>query len=711
VTIFWSQVYPSTKKGLHFFNNNEKSKITHIRKASKMSQNDLGELTSPYLLQHADNPVHWYPWGNEAFEDAQKQNKPILLSIGYAACHWCHVMAHESFEDNETAQMMNERFINVKVDREEYPDVDHLYQKALNVIGQHGGWPLTMFLTPLGQPFWGGTYFPKENMHGRPSFKEVLVTISDVFRNQSDSVFQNVQVITDAISDEIKPKGNGTLNITNLTEILNFIYQNIDSANGGLRGAPKFPQPVLFDFLWRANWLKQDKRIEDLIHLTAEKMCLGGIYDHLAGGFARYSTDDEWLAPHFEKMLYDNALLVSLFTMIWRKHPSPLFKRTIFETIAWAIDEMGIETDKGKVLTSALDADSEGIEGKYYVWDEAEIDQLLGDEADVFKRAYDVTSAGNWEGKNILRRVTDFSTVKEEAQLTSLRRRLYIERQKRIKPQRDDKVLTDWNAMMIKAICEAGLVFDQSQWIDKAKEIYSALLDTVQENGELYHSWCNGRLGAKAYLEDYANLCNAALALYECTGDHSYLKQTEEWVEHLDHTFWDQGEHGYHFSAEHTVEAIKVRPKPINDSATPSGNGIMANVLCDLYHLTGEERYKERFVQLLELFGNADPNEIFAMPGLCSAFIRFEKMENIIIIGEIDGKTSNILKNKAAKYPSPSRKLLLGDGQKHHEQPHILTGKVKQEEKATAYICQFGGCSAPITDQDILEEKLSGLPL
>lgn len=676
-----------------------------------MSKNELGSQSSPYLLQHKDNPVHWKPWGDAAFSRALETGKPILLSIGYAACHWCHVMAHESFEDQKCADEMNARFINIKVDREEHPDVDAIYQKALTIMGQPGGWPLTMFLTQTGQPFWGGTYFPNTAAYGRPSFVEVLHSISDIYENQKENVVKNVDAIGTALLEETQPKGDGDLNLTTINQSISFIHQNFDTINGGLKGAPKFPQPVLLDFLWRSGWLNEDQALQELINLSLEKMCLGGIYDHIGGGFARYSTDEEWLAPHFEKMLYDNALLISLLSTVWRKYPNPLFKRTVAESIDWALKEMKIETPNGFALAAALDADSEGVEGKFYVWDESEIDTHLGEDSNHFKEAYDITQAGNWEGHNIARRVTGFASLKEEDALIDQRKILYDIRKKRIAPGRDDKILTDWNALMIKALCEAGLVFGRADWIETAKDIYENLCDVMTTKGELHHSWCNGQLGPKAYLEDYANLCSASLALFEVSGIDTYLNNAKDWVDDLNTQFWDNKVGGYNFSKSQTVKGLAIQPKPIHDNATPSGNGTMANVLCDLYHISAEPEYKERFNQLVNIFASSNPNEIFATPGLCSALQRFEKMEIIAIIGPTDEKPTNALISKASRYPSPNRKILLGDGKTAFRSPHALAGKTMKADKATAYVCQVGTCSKPLNTVIGLEEHLSSIPI
>ncbi|NVJ91341.1 MAG: thioredoxin domain-containing protein [Methylocystaceae bacterium] len=676
-----------------------------------MSENLLSTTTSPYLLQHADNPVHWQPWGDAAFEQARRDNKPILLSIGYAACHWCHVMAHESFEDQDTADIMNELYINIKVDREEHPDVDHIYQKALSIIGQQGGWPLTMFLTPDGQPFWGGTYFPNRAAYGQPSFQDVLESISNIFHTQKENVEKNMSAIADALDEESKPKGNGSLQLSHIKDTVGYIHQNIDPINGGLKGAPKFPQPVLLEFLWHAGWIKQDIHLQNLLQLSLEKMCQGGIYDHLGGGFARYSTDEEWLAPHFEKMLYDNALLISLLTKIWRKHPLSLFKQTVEETISWVFAEMTIQTPNGLAITSALDADSEGEEGKFYVWSEEEIDNVLGKNSKYFKTAFDITTYGNWEGKNIIRRMGEFSVAKDETRLKTMRQKLYEKRKERVAPGRDDKVLTDWNAMLIKGLCEAGLAFENEDWIKKAKDLFTSLLNLMENDDKLHHSWCDGRIGPVAYLEDYANLCTAALALYEVTGQQDYLIKTKDWVDHLNLTFWDPDVGGYNFASMQTVDGLAIHPKPVHDNATPSGNGLMANVLCDLYQLTGELIYQERFDQLINTFGSSNPNEIFGMPGLCNALIRFAKMETIAIIGPADSIDTKDLIKKASLSPSPHRKILLGDGNTALDPAHPLFGKKMIDDKPTAYVCQLGRCSAPVTDPDELENLLNNLPI
>src|SRR5215469_4910453 len=404
-----------------------------------MDRNRLGDETSPYLLQHKDNPVHWRAWGEEALADAKAQDKPILLSVGYAACHWCHVMAHESFENPAIAGLMNDLYINIKVDREERPDLDAIYQHALALLGEQGGWPLTMFLSPDGEPFWGGTYFPPEPRWGRPGFAQVLQGIAQTFRAEHDKVEKNVLPLRD-----------------------------VDPLNGGIGTAPKFPQCGIFELLWRGWKRSRQAPFRDAVLRTLTTICQGGIYDHLGGGFARYSVDARWLAPHFEKMLYDNAELIDLLTLVWQEVRDPLYAQRVAETIGWLEREM--VTSSGG-FASSLDADSEHEEGKFYVWSAAEIDSLLGDDSAVFKDFYDVSPDGNWEGHNILNRL-DHPALADEATETMLarcREKLFAVRIPRVRPGLDDKVLADWNGLMIAALAHAGLVFQRPDWLALAE--------------------------------------------------------------------------------------------------------------------------------------------------------------------------------------------------------------------------------------------------
>ena len=421
-----------------------------------MGRNRLSETTSPYLLQHKDNPVHWWPWGAEALAEAKATDKPILLSIGYAACHWCHVMAHESFENEEIAAVMNDLFINIKVDREERPDIDAIYMTALHMQGEQGGWPLTMFLDTDARPFFGGTYFPPAPRFGRPGFVDVLHNLARIYREEPDRVAHNAEVLTEALGKRNAGSSGIVVSDRLLSELTQRMVGVIDPQHGGIQGAPKFPQWSFFWMLWRGAIRFDKKQAANAVEKTLTHICQGGIFDHLAGGFARYSVDERWLAPHFEKMLYDNALLLDLMTEVWRETHNPLFKIRIAETVDWLEREMVTE---GGAFAASLDADSEGEEGKFYVWSKQQVTELLGPEdAEFFSRIYDVTEEGNWEGHNILNRLRSLSLLScdKEARLADLRAKLLIHRQERIRPSWDDKVLADWNGLMIAALTRAS---------------------------------------------------------------------------------------------------------------------------------------------------------------------------------------------------------------------------------------------------------------
>ncbi len=425
-------------------------------------ENRLGHETSPYLLQHKHNPVDWWPWGIEALAEAKRTNKPILLSVGYAACHWCHVMAHESFEDAATAQVMNDLFVNIKVDREERPDIDQIYMSALHHLGEHGGWPLTMFLTPNGEPFWGGTYFPNTARYGKPAFVDVLREVERVFREKPKSVEQNRSTLMAQLTASAKPEGRVVIAAPDLDRAADQLLGIIDPVNGGIRGAPKFPQSMMLEFLWRAGERTNNSRCFAAADLTLARICEGGIYDHLGGGFSRYSVDERWLVPHFEKMLYDNALLLELLALAYLRSSNDLFRRRARETVAWLAREM--TTPEGAFCAS-LDADSEGEEGKFYVWSLDEVTSALGkDDAAFFAAHYDVAAEGNFEGHNILNRLKHMPrSTEDEQRLAPLREKLLSVRDKRVRPGLDDKVLADWNGLMIAALVNAGLALREDR--------------------------------------------------------------------------------------------------------------------------------------------------------------------------------------------------------------------------------------------------------
>src|SRR6188768_3922426 len=464
--------------------------------------NRLAQATSPYLLQHKHNPVDWWTWGPEALGEAKRTNKPILLSVGYAACHWCHVMAHESFEDEATARVMNELFVNIKVDREERPDIDQIYMNALHLLGEQGGWPLTMFLTPAGEPVWGGTYFPKEARYGRAAFTDVLREVARLFREEPDRIGKNRDALMARLAERARPEGKITVGVAELDRVANGIARAIDTQNGGLRGAPKFPQCGLFELLWRAGERAPAEQNETRtgagaffgrVLLTLEHICEGGIYDHLGGGFARYSVDERWLVPHFEKMLYDNAQLLELLALAWQRSGNSLFAQRARETVGWLGREM--TTGEG-AFSASLDADSEGEEGKFYVWSLAEVMDVLGaEDGEYFARHYDVTPDGNFEGHSILNRLAGLDRIAEdEKRLTQLRAKLLAVRETRIRPGLDDKVLADWNGLMIAALVNSALIMDDPDWLTMARRAFDFVARSMTKGDRLGHSWREGKL-------------------------------------------------------------------------------------------------------------------------------------------------------------------------------------------------------------------------
>lgn len=672
-----------------------------------MSSNLLAAETSPYLLQHKDNPVHWRPWGEAALKTARENDKPILLSVGYAACHWCHVMAHESFERAETARLMNDLFVNIKVDREERPDVDAIYQTALTLLGEQGGWPLTMFLTPDGRPFWGGTYFPPEPRYGRPAFAEILRQVAHVYHTDKDKVGKNVEALSDAMARMAKPEPGEGLSRVMVDEVAAGALRMVDPLTGGTAGAPKFPQPVFFRFLWRSAMRTGAPMLKLAVTLTLDEMAQGGIYDHLGGGFARYSTDARWLVPHFEKMLYDNALLVDLLTEVWQTTQSPLYAQRVRETIAWALSEMRVEhpDDGSFAFASAFDADSEGEEGKYYVWSRAEIEAVLGDAADPFCRIYDVRRSGNWEGMTILNRTASARAglSVDEAALAAARYRLLAVRRERVSPGRDGKVLADWNGMMIAGLTRAAVAFDEPAWLMAAQQAFGFITRHMQVDGRLRHTWCAGQARHPAVIEDYAALSAAALALYEATGEADYLTAARTWVEVADRHYWDESGDGYHQTADDTLDVIN-RPKVVADHAVPSGNGVMVDVLARLFLLTGEDAYRARAERLIRLFSSDKIQYLLSIPGLLTGWETLERGLQVVIIGAANDPATQAFCRVAAIQPlaaitrlAPGVALPTG---------HPAHGKTAVNGQPTAYVCRGGTCSLPLTDASALRSAL-----
>ena len=495
--------------------------------ASADHQNRLARETSPYLLQHQHNPVDWWAWGPEALAEAKQSGKPILLSVGYAACHWCHVMAHESFEDDDTARVMNELFVNIKVDREERPDIDQIYMAALHHLGEQGGWPLTMFLTHDAEPIWGGTYFPKSSRYGRPAFVDVLREVARMFREEPQKIEQNRAALMARLAATARPKGRAVIGAAELDNAALQLGGLIDPVNGGTRGAPKFPQAALFELFWRAGLRTGQARFFAAVEITLDHICEGGIYDHLGGGFSRYSVDERWLTPHFEKMLYDNAQLLELLAIAYQKTGKPLYRQRARETVEWLKREM---TSADGAFSASLDADSEGEEGKFYVWSYDEVMRELGvEDGEFFARHYDVTPAGNFEGHNILNRLNPQPrSDDDEARLAALRTKLLGVRDTRIRPGLDDKVLADWNGLMIAALANASLLFAEPSWLDTAERAFAFIARAMTRGDRLGHSWREGQLKFPGLASDFAAMIRAALALYESTGRPSLSRASPD---------------------------------------------------------------------------------------------------------------------------------------------------------------------------------------
>ncbi len=671
-----------------------------------MTKNLLSAETSPYLLQHADNPVHWQPWGAAALARAKAEDKPILLSVGYAACHWCHVMAHESFENAEIAAVMNAHFINIKVDREERPDLDAIYQRALTFLGQPGGWPLTMFLTPDAEPFWGGTYFPPDDRFGRPGFGAVLHGIHFHYREKRETVDKNVAGLRGALEKMSQSESGDSISLKTIDTADRRLAQEFDRVNGGIGTAPKFPNPSILELLWRAWRRTGDVVLRDTVTLALDKMSQGGIYDHLGGGYARYATDAAWLVPHFEKMLYDNAQLIDLLTGAWQETRSALYETRVRECAEWVLREM---IAHGGGFAASLDADSEGEEGVYYVWTEAEIDAVLGADAAPFKQAYDVTAAGNWEGRTILNRSGAAASLDpgQEALLPRCREKLLARRETRVRPGWDDKVLADWNGLMIAALANAGAVFSQPRWTEAAVTAFDFVAETMVVRGRLHHSWRGGRLGETETLDDYANMARAALALHETVGGSDYLAAAESWMQVLHDHFRDTDGEGYFFTADDT-EALIVRAKSADDSATPSGNAVAAGVLARLFYSTGEARYLERADAVISAFAGEVPKNFFPFATLLNSAEFLRRATQIVIVGGAGEADTAAMISAVHGISMPNRILTVIAPDQPVPPGHPAGGKAQQDGKTTAYVCIGQTCSLPLTNPAELSEALRG---
>ena len=658
--------------------------------------------TSPYLLQHADNPVHWRPWGAAALAEAQAADKPILLSIGYAACHWCHVMAHEFFEDADTAAALNARFVAIKVDREERPDIDHLYMSALHAMGEQGGWPLTMFLAPDATPFWGGTYFPPEPRWGKPSFRQVLEGVAAAWAARDPAVTQNTEALRRALTRASAVPDPGDLPApATLDAAAATLLRLTDPEQGGLRGAPKFPNAPIFRFLWQDAYRTGRGEGRSALHLMLTRMSQGGIYDHLGGGYARYATDAVWLVPHFEKMLYDNTQLLELLALAHADRPDPLYAARATETVGWLCRDM----DAGGAFAASEDADSEGEEGRFYVWTEAEIDRLLGPDAPTFKAAYDVTAAGNWEGRTILHRITPPGNSAAEAALARARATLFAARAQRVRPGRDDKVLTDWNGLAVAALARAGAVFARPDWIARAGAAFDTVLrDLGRPDGRVAHAFRSGRVGAAGLLDDQAAMARAALALHEATGDLARLGQAIRLADAA-LTWFTDGAGGVFTTASDATDVPLARPRTAGDNATPAGAGLLAEACARLFHLTGAAPWRARAEALLRAF--ADPGQGAGMPTLLAAADLLEEAATVAIAGPPGHERAQALLSVALAAPDPVVVVLRAAEPGALPPDHPAAGKPAGAAGAAAYLCRRGVCGLPIEDPAVLAAALA----
>jgi len=668
-------------------------------------ENRLAQATSPYLLQHKSNPVDWWQWGPDALDEARRNNKPILLSVGYAACHWCHVMAHESFEDASTAAVMNELFVNIKVDREERPDIDQIYMSALHLLGERGGWPLTMFLTPGGEPFWGGTYFPKTSRYGRPGFVDVLRNVARIFHDEPQSIEQNRAALMSRLAQSARPQDRVVIGRAELDRAAEQIGASIDPVHGGLRGAPKFPQAMILEFLWRAGQRSGQTRYFAAVELTLERICQGGIYDHLGGGFSRYSVDERWLVPHFEKMLYDNALLLELLALAYQRSGRELFRARARETVGWLMREM--TTEQGAFCAS-LDADSEGEEGKFYVWSLAEIADVLGaEDTEFFAAHYDVSREGNFEGHNILNHLKDLrADPGDEPRLAGLREKLLAARDRRVRPGLDDKILADWNGLMIAALVRAALIFAEPDWLHHSARAFLFVDGKMSHGDRLGHSWREGRLLIPGLASDYAAMIRAALALYEATGEADYLTRAVEWQGALDRHYANPATGGYFLTAN-DAEGLVVRPNSTADEATPNPNSVAAENLLRLAVYTGQDAWRAQADKLFDGVLPIANDNLFMHVALLNALDLRLRGAEIIVVGA--GRAADELAAAALDLPFLDRSMLRAPTAESLPPTHPARHKIAAAAGAAAFVCVGEQCSLPVTRGDKITEALAAM--
>lgn len=677
--------------------------------------NHLIHESSPYLLQHAHNPVDWYPWGEEAFRRAREENKPVLLSIGYSACHWCHVMAHESFEDEQIARLMNENFVNIKVDREERPDLDQIYMNAVQMMTHHGGWPMTVFLTPSAIPFYGGTYFPPQDRYNMPGFPRVLISVAEAYRDKQNDIAET----SSALLQELRRLSSTNASAEPIEkELLDAAYVGIirgyDSTNGGFGNAPKFPPAMTLEFLLRTYVRTGNAEALAIVQHTANKMAQGGMYDQLGGGFHRYSTDAKWLVPHFEKMLYDNALLSRFYLHYFQVSQDSLAKEITVGILDYVQREM---THPEGGFYSTQDADSEGHEGKFFVWDRSEIQSLLGEnEAALFCAYYDVTEGGNFEAKNILNVKHSLEDVAAHMGVSSSdltrslqagKSKLFAAREHRIKPDRDEKILTAWNGLMLASFAEAGIVLGRPDYLETAKQNARFLLTHLRRDGFLLRTFKDGKAKFNAYLEDYAFLIEGLVSLFEITGDHEWFSEALTLTDRMIDEFWDETDGGFFFTGK-SHETLIVRSKDYYDNATPSGNSVAASVLLRLALLTNNEDYRNRavavFREVAEAVGKYPSGFGYALTAI--DFLLSQPKE-VAVVASDRASLNDFLRETWRTYIP--NKVVAGAVAQQSEPCQaiaLLQDRTLIASQTTAYVCQNYTCQSPVTDLGLLSEQL-----
>jgi uncharacterized protein len=674
--------------------------------------NHLALETSPYLQQHADNPVDWYAWHPDTLRIAREQDKPILLSIGYSACHWCHVMAHESFEDADVAAVMNEHFINIKVDREERPDLDQIYQTAHHMLTKrNGGWPLTMFLSPDGTPFFGGTYFPKQARYNLPAFPDLLKRVAQVYAENRAELAEQGEHLIAALAQTVPQLNHAevSLNDSPLALAVRQNVEHFDSVNGGFGGAPKFLHPAELDLLLRRSHATHDKQARHVVHFTLQQMAHGGLYDQLGGGFCRYSVDERWDIPHFEKMLYDNGLLLGLYCDAWQSSGDPLFARVVEQTAAWVLREM--QSPEGGYYSS-LDADSEHEEGKYYVWRRDEIRALLSaDEYALIERYYGLDRPANFEHHAWNLRIS--ASLPEVAQrmgisaeqattlLESAREKLFAAREQRIRPGRDEKILGAWNGLMITGMARAARVFDRPDWLHSAQQAMDFVRNTLWRDGKLLATYKDGKAHLNAYLDDHAFLLNASLELLQAEFRSTDLVFAVQLGDALRARFEDKQNGGFFFTS-HDHEVLIQRNKIGQDNATPSGNGIATQALLRLSLVTGETRYAEAAERCLKLFFPALQQAAGYHSSLCTALAEFLQPSSVLVLRGTTGDTIAWQNALRSRYLPNVMTIILADDVA--DLPDVLAKP--RGEQATAWLCHGTQCLPPITELDELLEQL-----